>query len=84
MISDIDQTTTQLLAKVAELGPGFRQRMRQQDEDSAFPVESLAEATQAGLHKLCVPTEYGGYGYWQPGNYTGFYQILEELAFWEA
>ena len=84
MISDIDQTTTQLLAKVAELGPGFRQRMRQQDEDSAFPFESLAEATQAGLHKLCVPTEYGGYGYWQPGNYTGFYQILEELAFWEA
>ena len=84
MAAEIDPTTAALLAKVTELGPKFRERMRDQDVNSAFPFQSLAEATEAGLHKLCVPTEFGGYGYWQPGNYSGFYRILEELAYWEA
>lgn len=77
-------TTADHLAAVARLGPGFRERMRDLDATSSFPVENLAEAREAGLHVLCVPREYGGSGYWLPGNFSGWYEILEELAWWDA
>lgn len=77
-------TTEELLARVRELGPKFRERMRANDESSSFPFENMYEAAAAGLHKLCVPIEYGGFGYWRPGNYSGLYRILEELAFWDS
>lgn len=76
--------TTELLAAVAELGPRFRERMRGLDATSAFPFENLHEAREAGLHKLCVPIEYGGFGFWQPGNFSGYYRILEALAYWDS
>ena len=76
--------TTELLAAVNALGPGFRDRMRAHDTASAFPFDNLAEARAAGLHKLCVPVEYGGFGYWRPGNFSGYYRILEALAYWDS
>jgi alkylation response protein AidB-like acyl-CoA dehydrogenase len=76
--------TEDLLARVAELGPVFRSRMRALDETSSFPFQNFAEAQAAGLHKLTLPAEYGGYGYWTTGNYSGLYRILEQLAFWDA
>jgi len=77
-------TTAEFLDRVDNLGPKFRQRMRSLDEASQFPVENFAEAKSAGLHTLCVPKKYGGAGYWLPGNYSGWYEILERLATWEA
>ena len=51
---------------------------------STFPYENLAEAREAGLHRLTVPREYGGFGYWLPGNFSGFYRILERMAYWDT
>jgi alkylation response protein AidB-like acyl-CoA dehydrogenase len=79
----IDQTEG-LLAKVAELGPKFRARMADLDRASEFPFENFAEAAEAGLHKLTLPIEYGGFGYWLPGNFSGYYRILEALAYWDS
>ncbi len=73
-----------ILARIDELGPGFRERMRGLDQTVAFPHENFAEAQAAGLHTLCVPTEYGGAGLWLPGNYSAWYEILERLAWWES
>ena len=78
------EITAELLAKVEELGPRFRERQRLLDETSAFPFEAFDEAREAGLHKLTIPTEYGGYGYWRPGNFSGYYKILERLAYWDT
>ena len=78
------KTTEEHLASVAQLGPGFRKRMHDLDRDSAFPMENFAEAREAELHTLCVPKEYGGSGYWQPGNFSGWYEILAALAWWDS
>ncbi len=80
-----DETSTeQLLAAVEELGPLWRQRMAEHDRSSTFPYENLAEATEAGLNRLTVPKEYGGFGYWLPGNFSGLYRLLERMAYWDT
>ncbi|MBC8194268.1 MAG: acyl-CoA/acyl-ACP dehydrogenase [Acidimicrobiia bacterium] len=74
----------EIIARIDELGPRFRERMRGLDEAVQFPEENFAEAKAAGLHALCLPTEYGGAGLWLPGNYGAWYEILERLAWWES
>ncbi|MEP7203386.1 MAG: acyl-CoA dehydrogenase family protein [Ilumatobacteraceae bacterium] len=73
-----------LLASVEELGPLWRQRMAEHDRTSTFPYENLAEAKAAGLNRLTVPVEYGGFGYWMPGNFSGLYRLLERMAYWDT
>lgn len=77
-------TTAALMEQIDRLGPVFRSRMRALDETSSFPFENFAEATDAGLNRICVPTELGGYGYWMPGNFSGLYRMLERLAYWDS
>ena len=80
-----DETTIdRLLDAVEELGPLWRQRMAEHDRTSTFPYENLAEATDAGLNRLTVPVEYGGFGYWMPGNFSGLYRLLERMAYWDT
>jgi alkylation response protein AidB-like acyl-CoA dehydrogenase len=77
-------TTERLLAAVEELGPLWRERMAEHDKTSTFPYENLAEAEAAGLNRLTVPREYGGFGYWMPGNFSGLYRLLERMAYWDT
>ncbi len=77
-------TTAELLRLVDDLGPQFRDRMRALDEASEFPFENFAESIDAGLNRLCVPVEDGGHGYWLEGNFSGYYRILERLAWWDS
>jgi alkylation response protein AidB-like acyl-CoA dehydrogenase len=79
-----DTATDQLLAAIEVLGPLWRQRMAEHDQNSTFPYENLAEATEAGLNRLTVPKEYGGFGYWMPGNFSGLYRLLERMAYWDT
>ena len=79
-----DSATDRLLAAVEELGPLWRQRMAEHDRTSTFPYENLEEAKQAGLNRLTVPVEYGGFGYWMPGNFSGLYRLLERMAYWDT
>jgi alkylation response protein AidB-like acyl-CoA dehydrogenase len=83
-LSADDTATDQLLAAVEELGPAWRQRMVEHDRAATFPYENLAEATEAGLNRLTVPKEYGGFGYWMPGNFSGLYRLLERMAYWDT
>jgi len=76
--------TVEVLARIDALGPGWRERARALDEGVEFPHENFAEAKAAGLHALCLPTEYGGAGYWLPGRYSPWYQALERMARWET
>lgn len=84
MLSAVTGTTHELLAKVEELGPRWRDRQRGLDESSSFPHEAFAEAVDAGLNRLTIPVEYGGFGYWRPGNFSGYYRILERMAYWDT
>ena len=77
-------TTAEVLARVDALGPGWRERQRALDEAVEFPHQNFAEAKAAGLHALCVPTEYGGAGFWLPGRYGPWYEVLERMARWET
>ncbi len=76
--------TAEVLSRIDALGPGWRERSRALDEGVEFPHENFAEAKAAGLHALCLPTEYGGAGYWLPGRYSPWYQALERMARWET
>ncbi len=77
-------TTEELLRRVDALGPTFRSRMRELDRNAEFPFQNFAEATEAGLNRLCVPIADGGFGYWMPGKFSGLYKILERLAYWDS
>ena len=79
-----ESATEKLLAAVEELGPLWRKRMAEHDKTSTFPYENLAEAKEAGLNRLTVPREYGGFGYWMPGNFSGLYRLLERMAYWDT
>ena len=52
----------ELLGIAAALGPKFAARAGQIDRDAVFPFENYADMREAGLLKICVPKEYGGYG----------------------
>ena len=77
-------TAREILARIDELGPGWRERRRALDEAVEFPHENFAEAKAAGLHALTLPTEYGGAGVWLPGRYSHWYEALERMAWWET
>ena len=77
-------TAEEILARIDELGPGWRERRRALDEAVEFPHENFAEAKAAGLHALTLPTEYGGAGVWLPGRYSHWYEALERMAWWET
>ena len=74
----------EVLARVDALGPGWRERARALDEAVEFPHENFAEARAVGLHALCLPSEYGGAGYWLPGRFSPWYRVLERMARWET
>ena len=77
-------TAEEILARIDELGPGWRERRRALDEAVEFPHENFAEAKAAGLHALTLPTESGGAGVWLPGRYSHWYEALERMAWWET
>ena len=74
----------EVLARVDALGPVWRERARSLDEGVEFPHENFAEAEAAGLHALCLPTDYGGAGWWLPGRFSPWYKVLERMARWET
>ena len=76
--------TAEILSRIDALGPGWRERARALDKASEYPHENFAEAKAAGLHALCVPTEYGGGGLWMPGRFSPWYAALERMAWWET
>jgi alkylation response protein AidB-like acyl-CoA dehydrogenase len=53
----------QLLAIAADLGRNrFAARAGAIDRDAVFPFENYADMRDAGLLKICVPEQYGGWG----------------------
>jgi alkylation response protein AidB-like acyl-CoA dehydrogenase len=53
----------QLLAIAADLGVNkFAPRAEKIDRDAVFPFENYADMRAAGLLKICVPEQYGGWG----------------------
>lgn len=74
----------EVIAAIERLGPTFSARARALDETSTFPHENLADAVAAGLHALCVPSEFGGGGLWRPGGYRRWYEALERLAYYDT
>jgi alkylation response protein AidB-like acyl-CoA dehydrogenase len=53
----------ELLAIAADLGlHKFAPRAAQIDRDAVFPFENYADMRTAGLLKICVPEQYGGWG----------------------
>ncbi len=52
-----------LLAIAADLGVNkFAKRAGQIDRDAVFPFENYADLRAAGLLRICVPEQYGGWG----------------------
>ena len=53
----------ELLAIASELGrTRFAPRAEQIDRDAVFPFENYADMRRAGLLRICVPEQYGGWG----------------------
>lgn len=53
----------QLLAIASDLGRRrFAPRAGQVDRDAVFPFDNYADMHEAGLLRICVPVQYGGWG----------------------
>lgn len=61
--TELTPKQAQLLAIARELGrTKFAPRAEQIDRDAVFPFENYADMHQAGLLRICVPEQYGGWG----------------------
>jgi len=60
---ELDQKQRELLALAADLGRSkFAPRAARIDRDAVFPFENYADLHRAGLLRICVPAQYGGWG----------------------
>jgi alkylation response protein AidB-like acyl-CoA dehydrogenase len=50
------------IAAAEALGPRFAARAARHDAEASFPTENYNDMRDAGLLKLCVPKQYGGWG----------------------
>ena len=61
--SELTDKQKKLLAIASDLGRNrFAARAEQIDRDAVFPFENYADLREAGLLKICVPEQYGGWG----------------------
>ncbi|UGS35901.1 acyl-CoA dehydrogenase family protein [Capillimicrobium parvum] len=62
MATDTALSREQLLARIDDLGPRFRDRSSRYDREAAFPYESYDDLRDAGLLGVCIPARHGGLG----------------------
>ena len=60
--ADTAVTRDEMVQRVRELGPAFKERAVRYDIEASFPFENFADLKEAGLLGLCVPRQYGGLG----------------------
>lgn len=61
--AELTDKQQQLLAIASDLGRHrFAPRAAQVDRDAVFPFENFADMHAAGLLRICVPEQYGGWG----------------------
>ncbi len=73
---DTTALTTDIVALVRALGPGFAARVQAADDGDAFVAENFAELKQAGLNQAGVPADLGGGG----ASITELCAMLREMA----
>jgi len=68
---------SQLLAIASELGRNrFAARAGQIDRDAVFPFENYADMHAAGLLRICVPEQYGGWG----ADFATYVMVAAEIG----
>lgn len=62
-VAPLTDMQRELLALASDLGRNrFAARAAQIDRDAVFPFENYADMQAAGLLRICVPRQYGGWG----------------------
>ena len=67
---------SELVGRIAEMGPTFAARADVVDRDASFPRENYADLRDAGFLGLCIPEEHGGLG----GDFVTYALVSEELG----
>ena len=67
---------SELVGRIAEMGPTFAARADVVDRDASFPRENYADLRDAGFLGLCIPEEHGGLG----GDFVTYALGSEELG----
>ncbi len=67
-----------LIAQVAELGPGFAARAERHDREASFPFDNYADLRSAGLLGICVPRSCGGLG----ADFATYVLVSAEIGRW--
>ncbi len=67
----------ELLTIAADLGRNrFARRAEQIDRDAVFPFENYADMRDAGLLRICVPEQYGGWG----ADFATYVMVAAEIG----
>jgi alkylation response protein AidB-like acyl-CoA dehydrogenase len=59
--ADLQAIADRIRSEIAELVPGFRSRERETERIGHLTDETIAELDKAGVFKISMPSEYGGY-----------------------
>ncbi len=74
---ELTAAQSELLALAATLGRDkFAPRAGQVDRDAVFPFENYADMQQAGLLRICVPQQYGGWG----ADFATYVMVAAEIG----
>lgn len=76
MIYPKTERQAHFIAVAKKLVPAFRERAAKHDREGSFPFENFEEIRAAGLPKLVIPEEYGGWG----ANLLETVLVMETLA----
>ena len=55
-------TKEQIIERIRRLAPGFQKRAEAAEETRRIPAESAQELLDAGIARILIPPQFGGYG----------------------
>jgi alkylation response protein AidB-like acyl-CoA dehydrogenase len=76
MSTTISEGSQQILAEADRLAHTFAERAAEHDRDATFPHDNYADLAEAGILRMSVPEELGGFG----GGLPEVVAVLERVA----
>ncbi|MGP0092652.1 MAG: acyl-CoA dehydrogenase family protein [Xanthobacteraceae bacterium] len=69
-------TKQQIIDRVQGLIPGFRKRAEAAEEGRRIPPESIQELIDAGIVRILIPPQFGGYGL----GFDTWFEVVREIS----
>jgi len=69
-------TKEQIIERIRRLAPGFQKRAEAAEETRRIPAESAQELLDAGIARILIPPQFGGYGL----DFDTWFDVVREIS----